>query len=289
MKLIGSMLFSFVLSLPAVAQVDGWKNNELAITYHYNSQLQYDWALRTLQHIDLHKTSKILDFGSGDGKITAALSLLSNAEVRGYDISKSMVTLARSLYPIDNHAQLSFHPITEINELPDDESFDLVTSFCVFHLVDKPTETLSHLSKSLKKGGKILLTIPAGGNKEFFTAVDRAFKKYSIQPPWTNKIQSSNDVNVRDINKLKEIAVESGLIPLKAEVFRNKNRFINKQSLTNWFIGTLTANWDIKDDIRNEFFSDLTDFFLESSPEVIDSTGAIRFELNRIDFLASKK
>ena len=158
MKLFGSALLSFVLSFPALAQVNGWKNNELAITYHYNSQLQYDWALRTLQHIEFNKASKILDFGSGDGKITVALSLLSNAEVQGDDISESMVTLARSLYPSDNHDQLSFHSINDINDLPNDESFDLVTSFCVFHLVDKPVEALTQLSKSLKKGGKILLT-----------------------------------------------------------------------------------------------------------------------------------
>ena len=67
-----------------------------------------------------------------DGKITAALAIMSGAEVHGYDISSSMNNLARALYPKDSHPQLSFHQLGQNDELPNNESFDLVTSFCVF-------------------------------------------------------------------------------------------------------------------------------------------------------------
>ena len=290
MKARLNILFSFFLSLSSsvFAGDVGWKNDDLAIKYHYNSGLQQDWALRALQKIDLRETERILDFGSGDGKITAALAIMSGADVHGYDISRSMHNLAKALYPKDTHPQLAFHQIGQSDELPDDESFDLVTSFCVFHLVSKPVETLKMLSKSLRKGGNLLITLPAGGNSKFFDAVNKTFEKYSIKPPWTNKIQSTNEVNVRDINNLKKIAIDAGFKPLKAELIRNKNRFVNKKALIDWFIGTLTANWNIKDDIRSEFFADLADNFLETSPEAVDSTGAIRFELDRIDFLGLK-
>lgn len=278
----------YVLTIPCVfAEASGWKNDELAIKYYYNSQLQQDWAFRALQKVDLRDTKKVLDFGSGDGKITAAMSANSKLEVHGYDISGPMINLAGALHPRDAYPNLSFHLLRN-NALPVNEEFDLVTSFCVFHLLEKPAETLHLLNKSLKKSGKLLLTIPAGGNKPFFDAVNKTFKKYLLTPPWTNRIQDSNFVNVRDINKLKKLAIESGFKPLKIEIVRNKNRYINKQGLTDWFIGTLTANWDITDDIRDEFFSDLSNYFLEACPDALEPSGAIRFELDRIDLLASK-
>lgn len=57
--------------------------------------------------------------------------------------------------------------------------------------------------------------------------------------------------------------------------------------MTDWFEGTLTANWNIPREGRRKFFSDLTDRYLQYRPQDKDDDGFVYFTLKRVDLIAS--
>lgn len=53
---------------------EGWKEEFLVQQYFHHSELQRQWAWHLLGQYRFQGDEKILDFGCGDGKITAEIS-----------------------------------------------------------------------------------------------------------------------------------------------------------------------------------------------------------------------
>lgn len=89
----------FLAAAPLCSAERGWNSPELAEAYHNHSEIQQEWAMELIGSFPFQGTEEILDFGCGDGKITAWISkLVPQGSVTGYDISPSMIALAQSLY-----------------------------------------------------------------------------------------------------------------------------------------------------------------------------------------------
>ena len=117
-------IYLALTTLPLVANApqwsidkeEGWNQDRLIKTYYYHSELQRQWAWEMLGRVDL-RDKRVLDFGSGDGKITAELSqLVHDGSILGVDISKEMVQFANLRFPTSIYPKLAF---TEINTLAD--------------------------------------------------------------------------------------------------------------------------------------------------------------------------
>lgn len=52
----------------------GWNCDELAKMYFHNSEIQRQWAWESLSKVSFSGSEKILDFGCGDGKISAEMA-----------------------------------------------------------------------------------------------------------------------------------------------------------------------------------------------------------------------
>jgi ubiquinone/menaquinone biosynthesis C-methylase UbiE len=122
------------------------------ITVHNLEKVQYITEL-----LEIRSNDKILDIGTGTGiMIPFYERYLVNARVVAVDYSEKMIKGARSKYPEKEHPLVSF-VVSDVYELKYDADFDLAVCYSCFpHFVDKPL-AIKILSKSLKKGGRLVV------------------------------------------------------------------------------------------------------------------------------------
>lgn len=260
----------------------GWNQRDLVQLYFHNSELQTQWAWEALSHYKIQGNEQILDFGSGDGKISSLMSyMVSEGSVTGIDLSKEMTLFASKMFP---HKNLSFLQSSDVDfssfELG--KKFDLVTSFCVFHLTPNPMTIFSHLREIISNEGVFLGTVPAGGNPTLFKVVSSEMAKYGLNFPKP----SAGTISVRTAEGLKAFLEASGFEIEHLELVKSRFPFSSKEELVDWFEGTSAANWNIPNDIRHAFFTAVTDQYFEECPWEIDEDGFCYFYLNRLDFVA---
>ena len=100
------------------------------------------------------KVHRILDLGSGDGRLLALLKIgRRDAEGFALDFSPTMLTAARKRFRNDRKVQVIEHNLE--NPLPDLGRFDvIVSSFAIHHLTDERKRLLySEIFAALSPGG----------------------------------------------------------------------------------------------------------------------------------------
>lgn len=260
----------------------GWNSQELVRLYFHNSELQSQWAWGALSNFGLKGHEDILDFGSGDGKISAALSArVPNGSVTGVDISEDMVHFASKMFPYKN---LSFVNVQDVNfaDFISIQKYDLVTSFCVFHLVPNPSIVLDKIRSHIKPKGGLVLTLPLEGDSQFFSAVNEemGLRGWEMNPPSSQIVRMSSEEGAN------QILEASGFNVLLSDVVDTNTIFGSKEELVDWCGGTLTVNLNIPEEGRREFFQDVVERYLSNAPENIDEEGFITFPFKRLDIVA---
>ena len=265
----------------------GWSSDQVVLKYHHHSELQRQWAWELMGRYPLRGDERILDFGSGDGKITAEIShFLPEGEIVGADISEQMVTLASRLFPTAYYPKLSFAKIHDLvfGDADVDGKFDRIYSFCVFHLAADPQTILINLRGRLKEGGTLLMVYPNGKNSAYFSSAQMTFEEYGLTPPWAGGTRSGP--TMRTLEGSREISEAAGW---KIDLLEERSTpfvFANKAEFVEWCVGTLSANWAIDLEIAEEFFSSQIDHMIEIDPSIVDEYGAIHFGLSRIHLVA---
>lgn len=293
MRRLFSLAFLLLFSLPAAAaewslqdRSKGWNSRELVSLYFHNSELQTQWAWAALSHYSFRGDERVLDFGAGDGKLSALISfMVPKGSVQGVDISEEMTSFASKMFPSDPYKNLAFLPVGDLDfaELSFPEKFDLVTAFCVFHLVPHPISVLKNIKRQMDPKGQLVATFPIGGNPEFFqAAVDEMAKR-----GWNFPAATEGVVAMRDPAKARQIFEAAGFDLSHFEVVGSRTPFSSKEEMADWFEGTLAANWDIPVEGRRGFFIDLVDRYLAYRPQDKEDDGFVYFSLYRIDLIAS--
>lgn len=286
MSYLGLLAHSPYWSLEKITS--GWNTSSTVKTYFHNSELQRQWAWELLGKLQFEGNENILDFGCGDGKVSAELArLLPKGKVTGIDISSEMLAFANRKFPsgiypnllFTQSNSLTFEPLTHL------DLYDVIVSFCVFHQVKDPATILKNLKKNLKPSGKLVLVVPAGKNPAFFEAATQIFDKYQLQTPW-GKNPSSN-LNMRTLEGCTHILKESGYQILYLEMVETPTPFYDKEELLSWMLGTVTPNWDLPQFLQYAFCYDLIERMCELDPEIVSSEGSINFKLARIHVIAA--
>lgn len=293
-KLLNVLLFFIAFTTPQLKAQNwaledpskGWNSSSLVSLYFHNSELQTEWAFSALSHYQLQGDEHVLDFGCGDGKISAWMStLVSKGSVTGVDISKEMLAFATKRFPASTYNNLSFQISEGVNiDLSIfQQKFDVVTAFCVFHLVPQPSQVLQDIKSLLKPGGKLIVTSPMGGNPVFYQAVaaEMALRGWNIPSP------TSDSVQMRDPEKMKALLKSSGYEIEFFEMVNTRTPFRSKEELVDWFEGTLSANWNLPPFGRRDFFVAVLNRYLQMKPSEEDEDGFVYFILNRVNFIAS--
>lgn len=264
----------------------GWNSRELVTLYFHNSELQTQWAWEALSHYSFRGNEHVLDFGAGDGKLSALISfMVAKGSVTATDISEEMIHYASNLFPPIRYKNLTFShtPDVDFGTAVFEHPFDLVTSFCVFNVIPHPVLVLKNLKKQMHAGSRLVLTFPIGGNLEFIQAAKSVMQEQGLNFPSL----TSGTKAMRDPTQTPLILQEAGFKLLYFKVIDTKNAFGSKEELINWFEGTLGPNWDIPASQRRLFFVELADRYLQLRPDEIGENGFVHFSLKRIDLIAT--
>jgi len=116
--------------------------------WFYNELLEMPATLELLGKV---KGKKVLDFGCGTG-IYAKILKQKCAEVKGFDISKEMLEIAKKENP-----ELDLRFGSGYN-IPFNEKFDIVLASLVVHYLKDWNKMFKEISRVLKKGGYFIFS-----------------------------------------------------------------------------------------------------------------------------------
>lgn len=267
----------------------GWNSDSLAKMYFYHSETQRQWAWESLSNISLSGHEKVLDFGCGDGKVTAEMArLVKNGTVLGVDVSEKMIHLAKIYFPSYAFPNLTFKNSESVTlaDLPGKQEYDLVCAFTVFHLIPTPLEVLKNLKTHLKPCGKLLIVVPTGANPALYQAANEIFPKYGLDTPW-NKRDNPNGPSMRTLDGCSFFLKEAGYQIESLEIIDTDNPFYDLDDFIAWMVGTATATWQIPLSLSQTFFTEMVHRMYELNPDIIDEEGRFRFKMPRLHATAT--
>jgi 2-polyprenyl-3-methyl-5-hydroxy-6-metoxy-1,4-benzoquinol methylase len=266
---------------------EGWNCEALAKMYFHHSEMQRQWAWESLKGITFSGDEKILDFGCGDGKISAEMARLAkNGSVLGIDISKEMIHLANIHFSTISNLAFKNSQSLICEDIPGKNDCDLVCAFTVFHLISNPLEVLKNLKAHLKASGKILLALPVGNNKILRQAAEETFAKYGLESPWKKK---SEGPSMRTQEGCQFFLQAAGYKIESMHMIDTANAFYDLEDFAASMMGTATATWNIPFTISKNFFTDVVQRMYELDPTLIDHEGRVCFKNSRLHVIATPK
>ncbi len=266
----------------------GWDSASAAKAYFHHSELQRQWAWELLGKIRFTGSEKILDFGCGDGKISAELSrLVPKGSVTGVDISSGMIDFASVKFPAYAYPRLEFKKLKSptFGDLAGSNQYDLICAFSVFQQITDPLTTLKNLRSHLKSDGKLIMIIPTGSSSAFFQAASEMFSHYQIEAPW-NKSLSPEVTKMFTLEGCSSLLKEAGFEIASMEMIDTDNPFYGEDELTDWLVGTMSPVWHIPFSVSHSFFKSLVHRMTELDPDMIDDEGRLHFKLSRLRAIA---
>jgi ubiquinone/menaquinone biosynthesis C-methylase UbiE len=242
-------------------------------SYFENSILQEKWAQKFFFNVHEFKgDEKVLDIGSGDGKLTSKLAK-NAANTIGIDNSPSMVDKAKKDYG-DANAKLDF-----VQQDASDSSFykkhikqfDLITSFTALHWVEDQLSVLEGIKLSLKDTGEFYIRTAAKGGDPIQDIADKMIKSEEYSEYFVNFY----DPMIRYSKKEYEILVKKAelkLISLKLASDRDilNSRKDLRMQIISWlphYNHLKNINSDINNNkIADKFLTKLLDEYLKLYP-----------------------
>lgn len=120
---------------------------------NYNNLLEQPNFLRLMPDV---KDKVVLDIGCGMGDFAASCIEKGAAQVKGIDISKNMIDLAKSKHV---HHQLQFQHIAFEDLQLADGSIDVICSSLAFHYIADFTALVNKIGRALAPNGILLFSI----------------------------------------------------------------------------------------------------------------------------------
>lgn len=118
----------------------------------------------------LNPGSVVLDYGCATGSIALEIASMAKA-VHGIDISSNMVEIAKSKADERNIKNVGFARAVIFDESLGQESFDVILSLNILHLVENPAQVLDRVNQLLKPGGIFISSTPCLGEKTFLSVL----------------------------------------------------------------------------------------------------------------------
>lgn len=265
---------------------DGWNCPFFVEKYFHHSELQTQWAFELMGQYPLRNDEQILDFGCGDGKLTALFSrFLTTGKIVGVDLSEEMVHFAHIKFPPYAYPNLQFLHTQSIDfaDWNPEQTYDKIITFCTLHLVKNPETVLKNLRSYLKPNGQLLAVLPAEGNPELFAAASKLFKEMGRDAPWVNPTVGPT---LRSLDGCRTLLTQARFTVDHLKKIDIDVPFVTKQELLNWLIGTTGPNWHISPEQCPEFFTRVIEEMMALDPNMVDAEGRIHFKMSRIQFVA---
>lgn len=145
--------------------------DKAAKTYHKTEEVRFkQYTIKTLESTKkfLNVNDNVLDFGCATG--TKALELAGYVKkIVAIDISSKMIEVAKSKSVECNIKNVDFMHATLFDESLYRESFDVILTFNVLHLLDDSSKTIQRINELLKPGGLFISATPCLNEKMSFS------------------------------------------------------------------------------------------------------------------------
>ncbi len=253
--------------------------------YGKSSSAQKKWAEELISKIHIQGYERILDIGSGDGKITAQIaSLVPRGSVVGIDNSTEMISFAKRKYPSSTWPNLSFE-YGDASDLKYVNEFDLVVSFACLHWVLDHGPVLGGIKRSLKPGGKLFIQFGGRGNAgDVLRVVD---KKIS-EDRWARYFKDfSFPYGFFEPEEYREWLDQAGLRTIRVEIIPKEMVQTGIASLASWVESTWLPYIErVPDRLQDDFISEIAGGYVSTHP--LDSDGQVHVKMVRLEAEAEK-
>jgi trans-aconitate 2-methyltransferase len=256
-----------------------------ADAYSKNSTFQKDLAAELVANLNLTGNERIMDLGSGDGKIAADIAaLVSAGKVMGVDASPVMVKFAQESFPSADHPNLSFI-LMDARKLSFEEEFDLVFSTATLHWIEDHRSVLAGIRRSLAPGGRIVLQMGGKGNTQDMIETTQDLIK---RPEWQGFFNGFTfPWHFYDVPEYESWLKEAGLISDEVKLMPKDAVYPTREMLTGWFGTTWLPYLDrIPEERRPEFVEAAVKAYLEVYPP--DKQGRIHNRMARLQVKAHR-
>lgn len=250
--------------------------------YLENSQMQKRWAKEALDFIALEAKDiqKILDVGSGDGKITASMQTkFPHAQIHGVDKSPNMVAYAQQRFI---NVGITFS-VGDAHELNFDQQFDLVTSFSAIHRLPQPKKAAACIFHSLRPLGFFIAAFPCNTSPN----LTEAFAEVDTSETWRAHISTKERKDYQFTrDEICGWLRAAGFLVIRAKMMWKIERFSSKDYFRDALRATSSLRQTLPPEKEVEFFNDVVDAYLRRFP--MDHEGFVNLYVNRIEILAIK-
>lgn len=255
------------------------KNHWNPEDYAKNSDGQLKWAQELRQNLNLQGNESVLDVGCGDGKITANFATtLPKGRVMGIDSSPEMIAYAQSTYTVNQYANLSFACI-DARCLNFDCEFDLCFSNAALHWFDDHQAFLKGASRSLRPGGRLVISCGGQGNA---ADVFQVFSEFISNETWKGYFYDFKKPYFFYGEQEYALWLEkAGFNVERLELVLKDMTHRGKEGLEGWIRTTwMPLTHYIPENERGNFITDFVSAYLERIP--LDENGLAHVRMVRL-------
>jgi trans-aconitate 2-methyltransferase len=248
--------------------------------YARHSAAQAEWARELIAKLGLRGAEAVLDIGSGDGKVTAALAARVPAgSVLGLDSSPEMVAQALRAYPPDRHPNLRF-VLGNALELDFERRFDLAFSNATLHWVRDHLRVLRRVARALKPGGRLLFQMGGRGNARAILGV---LEELGRERPWETWLGGLPcPYSFYGPEEYRDWLERAGLRARRVQLLPKQMRQRGAEELAGWVRTTwLPYTQAVPAERREELVSRIVERYLRDHPAGAD--GAVAVEMVRLE------
>lgn len=255
------------------------------VVYAKSSSAQKKWAEELISKIHTRGDERILDIGSGDGKITAQIAaLLPRGSVVGIDNSQDMISFAQEKFPSSSWPNLSFQ-LGDASDLRYNHDFDLVVSFACLHWILDHRPVLDGIKRSLKSGGRLFLQFGGAGNaKEILEVADRMIS----EDRWAKYFQRfSFPYGFFGPEEYKGWLMQAGLRAVRVELILKDMVQPGRSGLSSWIESTWLPYVErVPEELRRNFIDEVIESYISIHP--LDDDGQVHVKMVRLEVEADK-
>lgn len=155
----------------------------------------------------------VLDFGCGTGQVSNEIAG-DVKQIHAIDISSKMVGIAKHKAKERNIDNVVYSQSTLFDEQLKKESFDVILSFYILHLVEDNQKVMQRIHELLKPGGLLISATPCMGEKPVLNSLFSVAGKIGIIPT---------------IRSFKRSELEDSIANENFEIIENEYLHLNSQ------------------------------------------------------------
>ncbi len=210
-----------------------------ASEYQHRSSMQEQMAGEVLARIAFRGDERVLDVGSGAGKVTAAIAArVPQGCVVGIDASPAMVAFACRHFPPEHYPNLRYQ-LGDARTLPFRQEFDLAFSFNVLHWVHDQDAALASLRAALKPQGRAYLRFVPECHRP---TMEDVLEEVIREPRWSPYFQGHTRPYIHFTpDQYRTLAQRNGFQVLQLFVRTGDWQFPSREAFAGWVQVTFGA------------------------------------------------